>query len=268
MIWYLLLINPFLDYAFGHPQGQQVLMLDWGENEEVFNTDEPRSWEGFGQRAANSLSPLQEWHVSSFVRSPGRAKLIGIHAPPLGPFPNWNDAELREGEKTYKRGQDSRQRLPNGKIIDVPQHTITAVRPKDAPFGVEALHGSIVRRRDWFVRQVGEPTSGVRMVLSGHIHRFGLYVAYPARNDRDARMMRSVPIDGVRRARPPLYVNTTSTGPRGNVYGDRWLGVAPGWALVTLGPDGAVESVSPRRLALPEPAPAPVPARGPVLAAT
>jgi hypothetical protein len=59
----------------------------------------------------------------------------------------------------------------------------------------------------------------------------------------------------------PLYVNTTSAGPRGNLYGDRWRGVAPGWALVTLAADGTIESVSPRQLGLP--AAGTPPSRGP-----
>jgi hypothetical protein len=279
VIWYLLLINPFLDYAFGHPSGQQVLMLDWAEDEEVLNRDEPRSWEGFGQRAANSLSPLQQWHVASFVRSPGRAKLIGIHAPVLGPYPDWNDDELRRGEKTYRRGQDSRMRWPDGTVRRVERHTILAIRPKRAPLGTAADHGSIVRQRDWFIRQVGSSASGVRMVLSGHIHRFGLLVAYPSPRDREARHMASVTLEEVRgagrgiaavrreagrvRAFPsPLYVNTTSAGPRGNVYGARgWQGVQPGWALVTVAPDGTIESISPRRLGIREDAPLPAPAR-------
>ena len=269
VIWYLLLINPFLDYAFPHPQGQQVLMLDWAEDEEVINPDEPRSFMGFGQRAANSLSPLQRWHVSSFVRSPGRAKLIGIHAPPLGPFPDWTDDDLRRGEKIYKPGEYSRMRRPDGGVTNVDRHTITAIRPKDAPYGVEAIYGSIVRNRDWFIREVGTSASGVRMVLSGHNHRFGLLVAYPPTDDRESRLMKSVTLDEVRGARAgvaaarreagsvrafpsPLYVNTTSAGPRGNVFAARWRGVAPGWALVTLAADGTIESVSPRRLALPE----------------
>ncbi len=276
VIWYLLLINPFLDYAFAHPSGQQMLMLDWAEDEEVLNRDEPRSWEGFGQRAALSLSPLQQWHVTSFVRSPGRAKLIGIHAPVLGPYPDWNDDELRLGEKTYRRGQDSRMRWPDGRVTPIERHTITAIRAKGSPLGTAADHGSILRQRDWFIRQVGTSASGVRMVLSGHIHRFGLLVAHPATGDREARHMRSVSLEEVRGARSgvaavrreivvvggerkrkvtafpsPLYVNTTSAGPRGNVYAAAgWQGVQPGWALVTLAADGTIESVSPRRLGI------------------
>ena len=88
VLWYLLLINPFLDYAFDLPSGQQVLMLDWAEDEEVMNADEPRTFMGFGQRAANSLSSLQQWHVdvrafpegrrsSAFTRRPSVRTLNG-----------------------------------------------------------------------------------------------------------------------------------------------------------------------------------------------
>lgn len=281
VIWYLLLINPFLDYAFALPTGHQVLMLDWGEDEEIMNADEPRSWMGFGQRAANSLSPLQQWHVASFARSRGQAKVVGVHAPLLGPYPDWTDDDLRQGTKAYRPGEDARMRRPDGRIVTVPRHTITAIRPKDAPLGVSAEHGSIVRQRDWFLRALGTSSSGVRLVLSGHIHRHGLLVAYPPANDRDSRLLRSVTVAEVRGARSgmaavrreagrvraflaPLYVNTTSAGPRGNVYGARWRGVSPGWILVTLAADGTIESVSPRQLGIPEARrpPRPAPARG------
>jgi hypothetical protein len=83
--------------------------------------------------------------------------------------------------------------------------------------------------------------------------------------------MKSVTLDEVRGARSgvaavrreagrfrafpaPLYVNTTSAGPRGNVYAARGRSVPPGWALVTLAADGTIESVSPRQLGAPRPA--------------
>jgi hypothetical protein len=281
VIWYLLLLNPFLDYAFALPTGHRVLMLDWGEDEEVLNSDEPRSWMGFGQRAANSLSALQRWHVTSFARSRGPAKVVGVHAPLLGPYPDWTDDDLRQGKKAYRAGEDSRMRRPDGQIVRVPRHTITAIRPKDAPFGVSAEHGSIVRERDWLIRELGTSSSGVRVVLSGHIHRYGLLVAYPPVKDRHSRLLRSVTLAEVRGARrgmaavrreagrvrafpAPLYVNTTSAGPRGNLYGAQWRAVPPGWILLTLAADGTIESVSPRQLGAPEAQrpPRPAAARG------
>ena len=269
VIWYLLVINPFLDYAFPLPDGQQILMLDWAEDEEIMNSDEPRSFMGFGQRAANSLSALQEWHANEFARSPGKAKIVGIHAPPLGPYPDWYDDELRQGRKTYKAGQDSRMRRPDGKIRRVSEHTLFAVRPKDAPFGVAADHGSIVRQRDPFIRRVAESASGVRLVVAGHIHRAGLLVAYVPASKRQVRLIQAVKYEEVRgvgrgvaavrrnasvRAFPsPLYVNTTSAGPLGNVYGPPHRNVPPGFAIATLGADGTIHSVSPRQIAPPRP---------------
>ena len=135
VIWYLLLINPFLDYAFALPSGQQILMLDWGEDEEVMNADEPRTFQGFGQRALNSLTALQRWQVEEFASLPGKAKIIGVHAPPLGPYPAWSDQELSEGRKKYDSGVDSRARKPDGSIIKLTEHTLFAIRPKDAPAG-------------------------------------------------------------------------------------------------------------------------------------
>jgi hypothetical protein len=260
VIWYLLLINPFLDYAFAHPGGQQILMLDWAEDEELFNHDAPRDERGLSERAANSLTPLQEWHVSAFARAPGRAKLIGIHAPPLGPSSDWNDDDLVKGEKSYPWARAPLMRRPYEiQRTRVTRHGIFAVAPKGQPVGVAAEYGSIVRRRDWFVREVARPGAGIRLVLSGHIHRFGLLAAYPARNDPQTLLMKSVNLQEVQGAGPgrasrfrnfpgPLYLNTTSAGPRGNVYAPPWRSVAPGWSLVTLAADGRIEAVAPRQL--------------------
>jgi hypothetical protein len=244
VLWYLLLVNPFLDYAAPLPGGQQVLMLDWGEREEIYNFASAKDWMEFSQRAANVLSPLQEWHVTEFAGSRGAAKVIGIHAPPLGPDDNWSEEDLATGQKTFKPGEDSRMRSPaDNKTIKVTQHTLCAVAPKDAPLGVAAVFGTFVPRREWFVRKVSEAASGIRLVLAGHIHREGLLVAYPPKNDKDARLLKSVtyaeasdrgggvghgvaairhtrvmeagqPVDRVQAFPSPLYVNTRSGGPR------------------------------------------------------
>ncbi len=287
VVWYLLLINPFLDYAFGLPRGQQVLMLDWGKDEEIYNFESARDWMEYSQRAKNCLSSLQEWHLSEFARGPGKAKVIGLHAPPLGPAERWTDEDLQAGEKVFGAGQDSRMRKPaDGTTVKVERHTLCAIAPKDAPIGVAAVYGTIVAHRDEFIRRVGDGAAGIRLVLSGHIHREGLLVAYPPVNDRDARLLRSVTYEeatdrgrGVgpgiaaiqRTVRPdrreqvraflaPLYVNTTSAGPRGNRYvrapappdGIRHDNVAPGWIRVQLAADGTVKELIAHQL--PEPA--------------
>ena len=83
--WYLLLINPFLDYQFALPTGHQFLMLDFAEDEELKNTEEEAN--GQGPRSLSCLTPLQQWHVDLLIKSPGKAKTIGIHVPPIGPRP-------------------------------------------------------------------------------------------------------------------------------------------------------------------------------------
>jgi Calcineurin-like phosphoesterase/Hemopexin len=248
VLWYLLLINPFLDYAAPLPGGQQVLMLDWGEREEIYNFASAKSWTEYSQRAANVLSPLQEWHVTEFTQSSGAAKVIGTHAPPLGPDDNWSEEDLAKGERTFNFGEDSRMRRPtDDKTIQVTQHTLCAVAPKDAPLGVAAVFGTFVPRREWFVRKVAESTSGIRLVLGGHIHREGLLVAYPPTNDKEARLLKSVTyaeasdqgrgvghgiaairhakvtqagheVESVKAFPSPLYVNTPSAGPRPSQY--------------------------------------------------
>ena len=120
-------------------------MLDWAEDEELFNFDDPRSFRTLGERAANALTPLQQWHVEQFVNvSTGRAKIIGIHAPPIGPFTEWSDSELMKGVKTYAPGADSRARKPNGEIIRLTSHPLFAIGLRDNPNLVTAEHGSFV----------------------------------------------------------------------------------------------------------------------------
>ena len=250
VLWYLLLINPFLDYAVPLPGGQQVLMLDWGEREEIYNFESAKDWTEYTQRAANVLSPLQEWHVTEFAGSRGAAKVIGTHAPPLGPNDMWSEEDLANGQRTFKFGEDSRMRSPaDNKAIRVTQHTLCAIAPKGAPLGVAAVFGTFVSRREWFVRKVSESTSGIRLVLGGHIHREGLLVAYPPTNDKEARLLKSVTyaeasdhgrdvghgiaairhkkvmeagheVERVQAFPSPLYVNTPSAGPRPNLFSE------------------------------------------------
>jgi hypothetical protein len=270
--WYLMLINPFLDYSVTLPSGQQILMLDWAEDEEVMNFDEPRSFQGFGPRAANALSTLQKWHVEEFVGSAGRAKVIGIHAPPIGPYPDWSDTELLAGVKKYAPRDDSRARTPDGKIVKLTQHPTFAIRPRDKPFGVAADHGTFLKERNWFLQRVADPRRGVRLILSGHIHRSGLFVVYTPAADRNLRLTRRVAYQNVRGIRPPavatrpetnntylgpLYVNTTSAGPRGHQYEAGHRYVSPGYAIITLASDGTIQNVSPRQIVPAAPVPAP-----------
>jgi Calcineurin-like phosphoesterase len=270
--WYLMLINPFLDYRFAMATGHQFLMLDWGRGEELANFDEPRTFMGFGQRAANILSAVQKWQVSEFTRAPGRAKVIGLHAPPIGPYPNWFDEDLFAGSKTYKPGEDARVRYPDGSIKSLTNHTLLAIRRKPDPFGVAADYGSFVRERDWFITTVASPQSGIRAVLTGHNHRANLLVAYKLADGMAIRGVAEAATKGVRPPGvavrplassritaypPPLYVNTTSAGPRGDEYvysqRARYCKNAPpnrhpGYAIVALSNDGTIQAVSMRQM--------------------
>ena len=261
VIWYLLLINPFLDYSVKLPDGQQLLMLDWAENEEVMNSDEPRTFMGFGQRASDSLTPLQKWHVEEFVDLPGNAKIIAMHAPPIGPFPEWSDSDLAKGVKQYGSREDSRARTPDGKIVKLTTHSLFAIQPKNEPNWVTAEYGTFLKERERFIQLVSDPRKGVRLVLSGHNHRNGLFTVSAPAKDRSLRVIHAVKYESVRGIRPPgvaaqgpntylgpLYVNTTSGGPRGNLWENGHHTVSPGWALVTLAADGTIGGVSPRQI--------------------
>jgi outer membrane protein OmpA-like peptidoglycan-associated protein len=268
--WYLLLINPFLDYQVKLPDGQQLLMIDWGQKEMVENEDAPYEPTSAGPQAKNCLTPLQKWHVEQFLTRSGRAKIIGMHAPPLGPYPQWTDSDLKLGFKKYRFGENSRHRAPNYEFLLYPEHSLFAIRPHDQPFGTDANYNSFLNGRDEFIQKVADSRGGVRLILSGHIHRNGLFIATAPFGRSPGWMLRDVSsakVNGV--AWPavatndssrdtflgPLYVNTTSTGPRGNL----WLtsghqSVNPGWTLVSIASDGTISSVSRRQLIVPRPA--------------
>ena len=162
----------------------------------------PSSAGAFAHR--NALTPLQQWHVGQFVNVvPGRAKIIGIHAPPIGPFTEWSDSELMKGVKTYAPGADSRARKPNGEIIKLTSHPLFAIGLRDNPNSVTADYGSFVKGRDGFIQRVADRRRGVRLVLSGHIHRHGLLVLSRPTAQRKAWLLRAVTHAGVRGILPP-----------------------------------------------------------------
>ena len=257
--WYLLLINPFLDYALPLPGGQQLLMLDWGEAEDVSNHS-PWAFDYGTPSEQNVLSPLQRWHVEQFARTPGVAKMVGKHAPVLGPFPTWTDEDLARGDTTYT-AYESRIIFADLRP-PIKRHTLCAIPPHNRPRRVAATYASMMQHRDWLIQRLAAGASGVRLVLSGHIHRAGLLVAYPASNGNGWLMkaVRYQHAPGYSRARSPLYVNTASAGPRPNRYADaRAEQAAPGFHVVTLTGDGAIASVHARQLAEPNQLPAPRP---------
>jgi hypothetical protein len=284
--WYFLSINPFLDYAFGLPGGHSVLMLDWGEDETVIfgriyqgkrYTSLDKGTADEGPTARNCLSDLQKTVVERFTSVPGRAKLIGIHAPPLGPWDDWTDDELAVGWRPFDqggRGYPYYEGQQNGKKVK--GHPFFAIRPSKgvvpgAVFGMDASWNSFDQKREWFIKHLADQRRGVRLVLSGHIHRKGLFAAYtagPAKGPGVAgeMLLKAVPensVSGVRApaaanvtvhgpgnapspAPGPLYVNGTSVGPRGHVYPAKGVSgwVNPGYAHVELANDGTIQKVA------------------------
>lgn len=291
--WYLLAINPFLDYRFKHPKGQDVLMLDWGEDEnvvfgDIFQGKRFASLSGDeGPTARNCLSDLQMYLVKQFAEGPGTAKLIGIHAPPISPWDDWPDDELRSGWRAFDQGSKGypyyRAKTADGKTIQ--GHPLFAVRPAkgvvaDAVYGMDASYNSFERQRPEFIKLVGKPSSGVRLVLSGHIHRASMFVVYPAPAALgpavSGELLIKRVLDGeVKSGRPPgggpLYVIGTSVGPKGHRIPTRrpdksvlHAYIDPGYARLALSRDGTFQRVEFRWLPAGSPAPLPAPARSAV----
>lgn len=291
--WYLLAINPFLDYSVPLPSGQHLMMLDWAEDEDVLfpilqgGQEFPYlPWQAStasdpGPKARRCLTDLQKTLVTTFLEAPG-PKIIGIHSPPIGPYPDWLDPHLVAGRVTYVTHRDGKPvadvarargatnfatRYQDGRVEPWLGHPFFAVRPKSGAAGMVPDYGSFAGQK-WFIEAVtGRPD--VRAVFSGHIHRNGLYVVYRA-SGRDGpavagelmvRGLLEAQVAGAKAPRVsnlphgasgPLFVNTTSAGPRGNFKRrsetkperDRGgLSVDPGYAKLDLAADGSIQRV-------------------------
>jgi hypothetical protein len=290
--WYLMSINPFLDYRFTLPRGHGVLMLDWAEDENLFfgsiyqgkrYAALDKSTADEGPTARNSLSDLQVELVKQFTEMPGAAKIIGVHAPPISPWDNWDDRELAAGWRDFDyggRGYPHYARTTrDGRTTK--GHPLFAIRPArgvvpDAVHGMDASYNTFERHRPWFIKRIGDPRFGVRLVLSGHIHRRGLFVVFPAPENfgptiAGELLIRSpweVHTRGVRApaasllpvpkaggqfgpATGPLYVIATSVGPRGHWIPNKSgplkkidLYIDPGYTHLELANDGTIMQVA------------------------
>jgi V8-like Glu-specific endopeptidase len=288
--WYLLSINPFLDYAFTLPNQHRVLMLDWAEKENVLFPILSRGrsypyllWQAGeaadpGPKARSCLTSLQQDLVSGFLKLPGRSKIIGMHAPPIGPYPDWTDKDMLEGRTKYGKEKVGKVRgrtdfvtkKPDGTTEPWYGHPLFATRPKSGIEGVTADYGSFENQRDWFIENVGDGKSNVRVILSGHIHRNGAYVVHLVKDEMgptlagERLVYRVKTPDASNAAYPavsrtpqgkcgPLYVNTTSAGPNGNYHpvADVDAKRYPGSARVHLAENGTIELVQFRILGKP-----------------
>jgi outer membrane protein OmpA-like peptidoglycan-associated protein/3',5'-cyclic AMP phosphodiesterase CpdA len=233
--WYLLSINPFLDYSFTLPGKQSVLMLDWAKDElvlfpivkngEASGYDPLTASDAAGTpRPRYSPTPLQQQMLAEFVSGPSRSKIVGVHAPPISPYSDWHTADLVAGRKTYS-DPDTARGPKDG-------HPLFAVTPSThvmTPSGMVADRGSLGNNkgRDWFIRIVNDPKYFVRLVLSGHVHRNGIYVVkrptkpieivHPKDPSRRLRVDNALLVGTPsQKHQGPLYITTTSAGPRGS----------------------------------------------------
>ena len=175
-----------------------MLMLDWAEDESVFLGDiyQGKRYGSFekgsgdeGPKAKNALTPLQMALVREFSEAPGVAKVIGIHAPRIGPWDDWSDAELASSWRNFKYLDGRGYPHYNARHVgwtsrDRGIRCSRSSRGRGwSPMRSRAwtrCYNSVEQRRDDFIRTVVNPRHGVRLVLSGHIHRQGLYVVYKA----------------------------------------------------------------------------------------
>jgi predicted MPP superfamily phosphohydrolase len=286
--WYLLAINPFVDYTVVLPGGYRLLMLDFAQREALLADDtrlgknygwvSPKDGRSRGPRAVWCLTKTQQWMVNQFTQLPGQAKVIGMHVPPLGPYPDWSEEDLSRGFKTYRKPLEARGPLTyrfettgGGKALK--GHPLFAIRPPGDVYGMHAEYGSFRSARNEFIKALAKPTAGVQLVFSGHIHRNDLLTAYVSSDSGDANLkgqylMKSIAaaprvhagsarspqeyagatIDPrrARHGRAPLYVNSTSAGPLGNYCpseGDNQL-THPGYTYVELAATGVVQRLA------------------------
>jgi len=191
--WYLLLINPFLDYSAPYPGGYRCLMLDWGEDVELF-----RRSPGEGivippglPNATECLTDGQKHLVEWFVGQQDKAKVLGLHASIVGPRPFMPADTLMRGVLDpcpFCGGEADLNcscfRFGIPQTVGHAVYPILAVNdpPEEetpTPKTYMPLHGTIKRHRDWLInmlRKGGDGTDPVSLVLSGHAHRNSVFV--------------------------------------------------------------------------------------------
>ena len=151
--WYLFVINPFFDYDVHLPSRHQLLMLDWAKDEDVLFPiiAKGQEWPYMlwqlgsaahpGPKARRCLTSVQQHMVREFIGAPGSSKIIGVHAAPIGPYPDWSEHDMYRGRKTFDRPADARgptnyaTKRPDGTIEKWNGHPIFAIRPRSGDIG-------------------------------------------------------------------------------------------------------------------------------------
>jgi len=259
ILWYLLLINPFLDYSVRLPGKYGLLMLDWARTETLLRIHgeaktpisvehghemTPRSfwYDKDDPVAADSLNMVQLALVDHFSTQNVKAKILGIHAPLIGPTSSWPIDELQKGWVTV-----------HGKRFPIIAMGDSKLSKTAFPAGEQPAHGSIGRFRFWILNQLRD--NKVSLVLSGHLHRPAMFVIANPKNakpDQDLRDGMALCLPGNELNSfwfdhgPPLFVNTTSAGPIGHdvrTAAASEVKVPPGYSEITIENDGRVLEV-------------------------
>jgi predicted MPP superfamily phosphohydrolase len=117
--WYLLLINPFLDYIAqmpapfdpAQPKSYSILMLDWGKDEDTMRhgfswQDEQRALDEGAKGpiithgapwADGAISDLQKYLAELFLAQTRAAKVVTSHFQILGARPSWPQEAMYQG---------------------------------------------------------------------------------------------------------------------------------------------------------------------------
>jgi hypothetical protein len=239
----LLNIKPNIYKTLNITGGYDICVLDWAENEIV---DLPLYKDGMedgrtvilpntsgGPRPKDCLSDAQIELFRHFARATGQASIVGIHAPVVGPWSHWFDDGLKNGTIRIVQSKDGKlvpvenKKLPKGIAVEEKQlggkdagkttryteHPALVLRHEQyEPFAQIADYGAIVPHREWLLTALRN--AGTDLVLSGHIHRRNLLVVEKLADG--AQVIRNVPDADISTAPKPLFVNTTSAGPRGH----------------------------------------------------
>jgi hypothetical protein len=225
---------------------------------------------------------VQKELVQQMADSPLKAKILGIHVPPVSPWDHWTDDDLARGrvrvtgrdfkaiwggkmyDGTDAEREESLHRL-RGADFDVFQVTdmlkqnktppdgeypTLAIRlTKDELYGRDANYSSLTQEREWLVKTVRQ--AKFSLVLAGHIHRRGVLIIddsggsdLPA-GSRGKWVVRAIPAQQAPKAQTPLFVNSTSTGPLGHVFAWRgkYFSAESAYTAVAIDANGAVDLV-------------------------
>lgn len=266
-IWYLLVINPFLDYTSTFPGGYSFLMLDWAKNEKLIELPD---FELVGLPwATKSLTSLQKKLVEHFFSQSQstKAKIVGLHATIIGPNPNMKDNLMMDSyvtcpdcDGTEKKKDGSpcgcitryQTRTNNG--LWRPTHPgkiplLAGKNEQSASFDrAYPVYGTLEENRSWLIQEFGK--NDVTLVLSGHSHRNGAYRLEDGGRYRTDSLVKLVTDESTDfskdplspKFRGPLYLNTTSLGPAGVelLNSKNCRRIQPGFNEIAVKKDGSI----------------------------